>query len=124
MTFKLLPNIFCYFHTDAVPEFVYKSSLHNINKSEKELSIFCEQGLVDGFDDIDKNWRVLELQGVFDLESQDSVGITAKFSTCLAQNNINLCVIATFDTDYLLIKQNNLEKAIDVLKKSGFEVLQ
>jgi uncharacterized protein len=124
MTFRLLPNIFCYFHADTVPEFVYQSSFYNISKSDKELSIFCEQSFVDRFDDIDKDWRVLELQGIFDLDSKDNVGITAKFSSCLAQNNINLCVIATFDTDYLLIKQSNLEKAFKVLQESGFEILQ
>jgi uncharacterized protein len=124
MKFKLLPNIFCYFHASKVPEFVYHSSFYSIIKSENELSIFCEQNLVSGFDSFDNGWRVLELQGIFDLESQDNVGITAKFSTCLAQNNINLCVIATFNTDYLLIKQNNFEKAIKILQESGFEILQ
>jgi uncharacterized protein len=124
MKFKLLPNIFCYFHASKVPEFVYQSSFYSITKSDKELSIFCKQDLVEGFEEIDKDWRVLELQGIFDLESQDNVGITAKFSTCLAKNNINLCVIATFNTDYLLIKQNNLEKATKILLESGFEILQ
>jgi hypothetical protein len=122
LTFKILPDTYCYLHTDNKPSWLEeKSKFYTITKTPTELSIFCEQELVDEYSNIDKNWRVLELQGVFDLEADSSVGITAKFSNILAQNGINLCVIASFNTDYLLIKSENLEKAVSLLKTEGFD---
>jgi uncharacterized protein len=122
-TLRLLPELYCYFHADRVPDFFYHSNFYNINKSPTELSIFCEQSFVEGKYTKDCDWRILQLIGVFDLEASSSVGITAKFSQCLAAAGINLCVIATFDTDYLLIKEKDIVDACDTLTKNNFKII-
>jgi uncharacterized protein len=123
-TFKLFPELYCYFHTDKVPDFVYSSNFYNINKGPTELSVFCEQSLVNETYSKDSNWKLLQLEGVFDLEAASSVGITAKFSQCLAAAGINLCVIATFDTDYLLIKEKNIQVACQILSNNNFTIIK
>ena len=47
------------------------------------------------------------------------IGILSKISTLLADNNIGLFVISTFNTDYVLVKETALDKALQVLKEAG-----
>ena len=49
-------------------------------------------------------------------------GITAKFSKALADATVNICVIATYDTDYVLVKEEKLSAAIKALENAGFSV--
>lgn len=51
-------------------------------------------------------------------------GITAKFSMALANAGVNLCVIATYQTDYLLVKHAKLQTAITALQNAGFILQQ
>lgn len=42
----------------------------------------------------------------------------------LANAGVNLCVIATYQTDYLLVKQAKLQTAITALQNAGFILQQ
>lgn len=124
LVFKLFPEKYCYAHFKDLPEELHSTNFFSLTKTPTEFSLFCEQRLVNDSTKHDKNWRVLQLQGIFDLESDNSVGITSRFSTVLAKYSINLCVIATFDTDYLLIKELNLELAMQHLRANNFEIVK
>lgn len=67
-------------------------------------------------------WRGLKLIGTFEF-SDTNIWITAKLSGILAQAWISLCFIGTHDTDYILIQQDNLEKAIQALAWSWITIL-
>ena len=50
------------------------------------------------------------------------VGILASLTATLAESGIGLFAISTFDTDYLLVKENDLVMAVDALRRRGHEV--
>jgi ribosomal protein S18 acetylase RimI-like enzyme len=64
-------------------------------------------------------WRALKLQGPFDLSL---VGILASVATPLAEAGVNVFVVATYDTDYVLVKEAKLASAVSALSASGHAV--
>lgn len=72
-------------------------------------------------DEIQKSvgWRLLKINTVLDLSL---TGITAQFSTPLAKAGVNLSVIATYNTDYILVEDIKLDVAIQALRGAGFGV--
>ena len=88
--------------------------------TDEERSLVCPTELVPG-NTIERNegWRALRIEGVLDFSL---IGILSKISTCLAEKNIGIFAISTFNTDYILTKKENFDKAIDVLKAEGYLV--
>ena len=83
------------------------------------MSVVCEQRFVTSEIKKSTGWRLLKINAVLDLSL---TGITAKFSTALAKVGVNLSVIATFNTDYILVEHVKLLTAIVALREAGFEV--
>jgi hypothetical protein len=106
---------------DAIPSWALSSNFYTISKTSDELSVVCESLYVPAEVKQDGNWRLLKIASVLNLSL---TGITAKFSTALANADINLCVIATYETDYILVKQEKLQPAITALQHAGFLVQQ
>lgn len=52
------------------------------------------------------------------------IGILLKISCLMAENNIGIFAISTFNTDYVLIKSKNFSKAIELLSKTGYRVAE
>ena len=103
----------------SIPSWIYDSDFYTISKSKNELSLICESKFIPA--DIRKsdNWKLLKIDAVLDLSL---TGITAKFSKPLADANVNLCVIATFDTDYIMVQTAKLDIAKAALQNEGFIV--
>lgn len=101
------------------PVWVFQSAFYTLSKSEQELSIICETQYVPSGIQTDQGWSLLRIEGTLDLSL---TGITAKFSAPLAKAGVNLCVVATYDTDYLLIKTDKLNIATKALQAEGIGV--
>lgn len=124
LTFILIDGLFSLCRLapeDAIPSWALSSSFYTITKTSDELSVVCESNYVPAFVKQDGNWQIFKIAGVLNLSL---TGITAKFSTALANAGVNLCVIATYDTDYILVKQEKLQTAIIALQDAGFIVQQ
>jgi len=104
---------------EELPVWVFASSFYTISKSSEELSIVCESKYVPGNIQQSNGWKLLKIDAVLDLSL---TGITARFSKPLAEAGINLCVIATFDTDYVMVTEEKLLLATEALQKEGFTV--
>jgi hypothetical protein len=111
----------------GMPEFVFQSSFYTISRSPSEVSIVCEERLVVRHVDayslgniakISSNWRILKL-GVMDLSL---TGVAARFAGVLAEHGVNLNIIATFDTDYVMIPQAKFSRAVKALREAGYVV--
>lgn len=105
--------------SEQLPEWIYQSSFFSVSKTSDELSIVCEEQLV--VEEIKKSagWRLIKINEELDLSL---TGITARFSTALANAGVNLSVIATFNTDYILVEEAKLAIAIEALISAGFDV--
>lgn len=124
LQFEVLPKRFAVCQLDMakpLPNWLYSSSFYTVSKTTDELSVICEEDLVQ--DEILKSvgWRLLKIDAILDLSLS---GITAQFSTALAKADVNLSVIATYNTDYILVEEAKLTTAITALRASGFEVIE
>ena len=105
--------------SEKIPAWVFNSSFYTVSKSPRELSVVCETEFVPAGVKKDTGWKLLRIDAVLDLSL---TGITAKFSVPLAEAGVNLCVIATFNTDYVMVKEEKLEIAREALNNAGFIV--
>ena len=48
------------------------------------------------------------------------IGVLAKISAVLSENNIGIFAVSTYNTDYILVKSENFDKAVSVLKSNGY----
>ena len=122
LTFQLLSGEYslCRLAPEApIPNWIYASAFFNISKTSNELSIVCESKYVPPEEKQNGHWRLLKIMAVLDLSL---TGITAQFSTALANAAVNICVIATYDTDYVMVKEEKLSTATKALQNAGFTV--
>ena len=91
-----------------------------IGKTDEEKSLVCITDEVpSNVIRRDDGWKAFCIQGVLDFSL---IGILAKIATILADNNISIFAISTYNTDYVLIKNKNYQKALKVLKSIGYEI--
>ena len=91
----------------------------SITKTEDEISVVMLQDKISSDVKVEKDWRILKVEGTLDFSL---IGILAKISDILAKNSISIFVISTFNTDYILVKEEKVEKAILVLSEEGYEI--
>ena len=88
----------------------------SITRTADELSIVClEESVADGTT-VERGWRYLKVEGPLDFAL---TGILADLAGALAAVGISIFAISTFDTDYLLVKDETLPEAIAVLEAAG-----
>ena len=91
-----------------------------IGKTDEEISLVCPTASVpvdtaareDG-------WRGFRIEGVLDFSL---TGILAKLSGILAENGIGIFAVSTYNTDYILVKAENLDRSLSVLESAGYEI--
>ncbi|WP_199611373.1 ACT domain-containing protein [Flocculibacter collagenilyticus] len=104
----------------AVPSCVFESPIFFIGKTFDELSIVCPESIeVDSLES-EGGWGALEVLGPLGFSL---TGILSNISGVLAAQNISIFAISTFDTDYILVKQVTMSRAISALRKQGYTVL-
>lgn len=91
----------------------------SITKTEDEISVVMLQDKISSDVKVEKDWRILKVEGTLDFSL---IGILAKISGILAKNSISIFVISTFNTDYILVKEEKIEKAMTVLSEEGYEI--
>ena len=79
----------------------------------------CNQEIVPPDVHADRGWRLLGVQGPLDLSM---VGVLAGLATTLAGAGVSIFAISTFDTDYLLVHEDDLHRALDALKGASYPV--
>ena len=88
----------------------------NVTFTPDELAIICPAERVPGGVRAERDWRVLKLVGPFPFTA---VGVLASLATPLAKSGISLLSIATYDTDYFLVKSDVFNDAVAVLVAAG-----
>ncbi len=94
-----------------------------VGSTDEEKSLVCPTRLVPAnTTERDDGWRAFRIEGVLDFSL---IGILAKISACLAENDIGIfaiSAISTFNTDYILTKAENFEKAVKTLEAEGYKI--
>lgn len=111
---KLEPN-------ENIPlEKILKEDIYSITRTDEELSIVAREDVDIKSDIEEKDWRMIKIDGTLDFSL---IGILSKISTILANANISIFAISTYNTDYILLKEDKIKEAIKVLKKNGYKFI-
>lgn len=92
-----------------------------IGKTDEEQSVVCITEAVPlNTTERDDGWKAFRIKGVLDFSL---IGILAKIATLLAENEIGIFAVSTYNTDYILTKADNFEKAISVLNNADYKII-
>ena len=92
-----------------------------IGKTDEEISLVCKTiDVPDKTTERDDGWKGFRIQGVLDFSL---IGILSKISGILAENNIGIFAVSTFNTDYILVKAENFERALCALSAEGYMIV-
>lgn len=105
--------------TEEVPTWAKGGEFLSITRTSEELSIVTLEENVPETIKTERDWRVLQVEGQLDFSL---VGILAGISSVLAKKAISIFVISTFNTDYILVKDDKLKNAIGTLVNEGYGV--
>ena len=119
---SLLPANFaiCKFASGtSFPVDYLNSSFFSITKTDSELSVVCAESAVPANVIAQRGRRMLRVEGPLDFSL---TGILASLAAPLAEAQVSIFSLSTYDSDYLLIEANNLDKAISALEQAGHTV--
>lgn len=92
-----------------------------VGKTDEEKSLVCiTDNVPENVIERDDGWKAFRIQGVLNFSL---IGILSKISGLLAENKIGIFVVSTFNTDYILTKKENFEKALSVLKDARYKII-
>ena len=100
-----------------IPQWAHNAVFSSITRTYEELSIVCFADAVPHGLDAERGWRILKMNGPFDLSL---IGILSGVANVLKDSAISLFVVSTFDTDYVLVKKEHLADAMTALQRSGY----
>jgi len=92
-----------------------------IGKTHEEISLVCiTDETPHNTTEREDGWKGFKIQGVLDFSL---IGILSKISAILAENEVGIFAVSTFNTDYILVKKENFEKSLKLLSLSGYNIV-
>jgi hypothetical protein len=122
LSLTLLPgrHAVCRLPPDApLPDWALRGAFTSITRTAEELSLVCPEEVVPPTVRREAGWRCLRVAGTLDFSL---MGVLAGLTGALAQAGVPVFALSTFDTDYLLVKEGDLPRALEVLRQSGYAV--
>ena len=105
--------------TSTVPDWAVEGGFFSVTRTDDELSMVCPEEVVPDEARSEGGWRALKLEGPFEFSE---VGVLASVAAPLAEARVGIFVVSTFDTDYVLVKEEQLQPAVAALRGRGHEV--
>jgi len=99
---------------DLTQEFVF------ISKTDDEISLVCEASKTpSNITACEPGWKALKIAGILDF---GMIGVIAKISNILAEAKIGIFVVSTFNTDYIFIKTESFDRAVEELIRESYNI--
>jgi hypothetical protein len=102
-----------------IPAWATNAPFFSLTRTADELSVVCPERNVPAGVAHEGGWRALKLEGAFDF---GLVGLLASVAVPLANSEVGILAIATYDTDYVLVAETQLDLATAALRERGHEV--
>jgi hypothetical protein len=93
-----------------LPDWVDKGPFRSVTRTDHEVSVVCRDPDVPAGESVDRGWTVLD----FSLS-----GVVASLVVPLAEADLPIFVISTFESDYVLVRSSDLGRAADILEDAG-----
>ena len=122
LTLSILTEEFgiCRLESSAgIPAWAMVGPFYSITKTMEELSIVCPAALIPQGISCEREWRCLKVHGPLPF---DQTGVLSSLAQPLAKAGVSIFALSTYDTDYLLVKDNDLSRTIKVLLLAGNKV--
>lgn len=104
---------------NKISEDSLNKDLFFLSKTDKEMSLVCPTAdAPDEAESKDDGWVAMRICGTLDFSL---TGILSRITSILAEYKIGIFAISTYDTDYILVKEQTLEEAKRVLSTNGYE---
>ena len=110
---KLLP-------AEETPSWAHQGQIASITRTDEELSIVCAEENVPPTVQAERGFRCLKVEGPI---AFGTPGIFTSIAVPLAEARISIFALSTFNTDYLLLKEEDLQQALEALKRAGHRVI-
>ncbi len=104
-----------------LPAWATAEAFFSVTRTADELSVVCGERHVPGEATASRGWRALMLHGPFDFAL---TGIMVSVAAPLAAASIPIFPIATYDTDYILVRGDDLARSVEVLRAAGHTVVE
>ena len=104
---------------DAFPPWAIYGAFFSVTRTPAELSVVCDVAGVPSAVKADGPWSALAVRGPLDL---NITGVLAGLATPLAIAGISIFAVSTYDTDYVLVRRADLERAVEVLRAAGHSI--
>ena len=91
-----------------------------VGRTDEEISLVCKtEDIPEKTEERDDGWRGFRIRGVLDFSL---IGILSKLSGILADHEIGIFAVSTYNTDYILVKEENFDRALTVLAAEGYTI--
>ena len=119
LTLQILPRPLTVCRVESLDGFSM-SGLYFIGSTDEEVSLVCETDRVPT-DTLarEDGWRALRVAGPLDFAL---TGILSGIASILANEKIPIFAVSTYDTDYILVKEENLDRTAEALKQAGYKI--
>lgn len=95
-------------------------SFYFMARTDEEYSLVCPTEEVPAATlEREDGWKAFRIEGVLDFSL---IGILSKISAILAQENIGIFAVSTFNTDYILVKKEQFDSALQALEEAGYSI--
>jgi len=121
-TLDLVPGSYaiCRWAAEApLPPWVMEGAFFSVTRTPAELSAVCDAGAVPSGVKAEGPWSMLAVRGPL---AFDMTGVLAGLATPLAAAGISIFALSTYDTDYMLVRDDDLERAVGALRQAGHTV--
>jgi hypothetical protein len=114
-----IPGLFAVCRLDPdgfIPHWALLGDFVSLTRTSTELSIICPQENVPEDALAERGWRCIKVDAQFDFSV---AGVHASLAVPLAEANISTMAVATYDTDHILVKEEELEHTVQALIQAG-----
>ena len=106
-------------HSAELPVWAMRSDLLSITRTMDELSVVCDQTEIPNGVTCERDWRCLKVAGPLNFEL---TGVLASLASPLAEAGVSIFAISTYETDYVLVKEDKLALALEILRQAGHQI--
>ena len=118
----VIPGIYAICHLPAdesLPTWATAAGFFSVTRTPDELSIVCETRIAPAGIRKEGGWRGMAVRGPLDF---DLTGIIAALAVPLAAARISIFVVSTYETDFLLVRDQDFDRAVLTLRNAGHNV--
>ena len=121
MEIKRLDYDFTVCKINTEDDIVLGQEFYFVSKTDEEISLVClTENTPDKTVAREDGWKAFRIRGTLDFSL---IGILSGISSILAENGIGIFAVSTYNTDYILVKKENFDKALSSLQNAGYLIV-